>query len=279
MKRIALIWVIAVVAAPSTPAFAASTAVASSLPHSHLAGFRCHTALLPVDRSVSIRAVMRPVASTEKMEMRFELLSRPSPGAAFTGLQGGGLDSWISPTDSTLGQRSGDVWIVSHPVADLPAPAYYRYRVSFRWTGAGGRVLATRTRRTVDCYQPELRPDLLVSSIAVVPLPNAPGKDQYLATIENRGLTAAQGPFAVTFTPGASSTPGINPVTTTKTLMRLDAGATRNVAFVGPACTASTAPTVVVDPADTVDEYSYTNNSLTVNAGCPPLTPAAITVP
>jgi hypothetical protein len=36
---------------------------------------------------------------------------------------------------------------------------------------------------------------------------------------------------------------------------------------------------VVVDPADTVDEYSYTNNSLTVNAGCPPLTPAAITVP
>lgn len=280
MKRIALIWVIALVAAPTTAALAAPTAgvAASALPYSHLAGFRCHTALLPVDRAVSIRAVMRPVAGTVKMEMRFELLTRSTPTAVFTGLQGGGLDSWISPADPTLGQRPGDVWIVSHPVADLPAPAFYRYRVSFRWMGAGGVVLATRTRRSVDCYQPERRPDLLVSSVAVTALPDRPGMDQYVAAIENRGLTAALGPFPVSFTPGASATPGVNPVATTKTLMRLAAGATANVTFVGPACTASTAPTVVVDPSDTVGEYSYSDNSLTVTPTCPALTTAPLAV-
>jgi hypothetical protein len=118
------------------------------------------------------------------------------------------------------------------------------------------------------------RPDLLVSSIAIEPIPDKPARDTYLATIENDGNAPAAGPFSVTFTPAASATPGVTPVTTTKTIQRLDVGASDEVTFGGPACTAATAPTVVVDPGDTVAESDFTNNSLAVDPSCPALTSA-----
>jgi CARDB len=217
---------------------------------------------------------MRPVTGTQKMQMRFELLSKSGPGASFVELPGTGLDSWISPADPTLGQRPGDVWIVPDLVRNLPAPAVYQYRVSFRWTGTGGQVLATETRSTRNCHQPMFRPDLLVSSIAIEPIPDKPARDTYVATIENDGNAPAAGPFSVTFTPAASATPGVTPVTTTKTIQRLDVGASDEVTFGGPACTAATAPTVVVDPGDTVAESDFTNNSLAVDPSCPALTSA-----
>jgi len=293
MRRIALISVAVLVTVPATAAFAGPSAaraglavrragisapLAATLPRSRLTGFVCHRALAPAERSMSIRAVMRPVTGTLRMQMRFELLSKSSSTPAAVTLSGGGLGSWISPPDPTLGQRPGDVWLVSHPVSDLPAPAVYHYLVSFRWIGAGGQVLSTRTRRSEDCVQRELRPDLLVSSIALEPIPDKPAREQYVAAIENVGLTTAVGPFAVTFTPGASAAGG-SPVAISKTLQRLDAGATRDVTFDGPACTALTAPTVVVDPDHTVDEFNYDNDSLAVAPTCPPLTSAPVPVP
>ena len=251
----------------------------ASLPRSHLTAFACHTAPGPHDRSISIRAVMRPVAGTKRMEMRFELLTRQSLGAAFVAQTGGGLGAWISPTDPTLGQRPGDIWIVPDLVRDLPAPGYYRYRVSFRWTGAKGRVLATRTRSSIECYQPLFHPDLLVSTVTIQPIPDKPNKDEYVAAIENDGPAPAAVPFAVTFTPAASALPGAAPVIVTKTIERLDAGATRTVAFVGPACSAAAAPTVVVDPDNTVGETDLTNNSLTVDPSCPTVTSAPASTP
>jgi len=294
MKRIMLISMAVVLSAPAGAAFAGSSVPRAALavdsettspgggagvqaqPRSHLAGFVCHQALEPADRLVSVRAVMRPVTGTQRMQMRFELLSKSSTANAFVALHDGGLGSWIAPADPTLGQRPGDVWIVSHPVSDLPAPAVYRYRVSFRWIGAGGHILSTRTRQTAKCFEPELRPDLLVSSIAVQPIPDKPAKDQYVAAVENKGLSAA-GPFAVTFPPGAASAGAA--VTITKTVQRLDAGATRDITFVGPACTALSAPAVVVDPDHTVDEYDYADNSLTVAGTCPALTSAPVLAP
>jgi hypothetical protein len=162
MKRIGVIGMIVLVMALASVAFAgasvrrADRAVDASA-RAHLSDFVCHTAAQQTDRSVSIRASMRPVTGTQKMQMRFELLSRSNPGAAFVEVPGGGLGTWISPPSPTLGQRAGDVWIVSHPVSNLPAPAVYRYRVSFRWTGAAGRLLATRTRSSASCHQPMLR--------------------------------------------------------------------------------------------------------------------------
>jgi hypothetical protein len=286
MKRIAFIGAMVVLATSAAAASAAPAArhtraalAASSGQRSRLDTFACHKAPSLADRSVSVRAVMRPVTGTQKMEMRIELLSKPGSAGVFADLPGVGLDSWISPSDPTLGQRPGDVWIVPDLVRNLPAPGIYRYRVSFRWTGTHGRVLATRTRTTGDCRQPVFHPDLLVSSITVQPIVGKPKRNQYVATIVNDGVGPTATGFDVAFTPGASATPGVTPATTTKFVPALAVGATDVVAFVGPACTAATAPTVVVDPGHTVDESDFTDNSLTVDPTCPPATAAPPTVP
>ncbi|MDQ6778564.1 MAG: hypothetical protein M3071_20605 [Actinomycetota bacterium] len=287
MKRIALIGAIILAAAPATaasagaatrPATAGLPVGAGPAPRSLLDSFACTPAPVPTDRSVSIRAVMRPVAGTERMEMRIELLSRPRAGTPFGDVPGA-ANAWISPTDPTLGQRPGDVWIVPEQVRNLPAPFAYRYRVTFRWTGTQGRVLSTRMRMSAVCHQPVFHPDLFVSSITVQPIVGKPHKDQYVAVIANQGVGPTPAGFAVTFTPAASLTPGVPPATTTKFLPSLGIGATSQVAFVGPACTATTAPTVVVDPGHTVDESNFANNSLTVGPTCPPVTAAPPSVP
>lgn len=138
---------------------------ADATPRVQLSGLVCHTAAQQSQRSISVRASMRPVVGTEKLEIRFELLSRPGPGIPFAQVSGAGLGTWTSPPNPTLGQRPGDVWLVSHSVSNLPAPAIYRYRVSFRWIGAGGRALATHSRVSANCDQPALGGDSPTSPV------------------------------------------------------------------------------------------------------------------
>lgn len=282
MKLIVLIAAVGIlVTAPAAVALTRSGAAGAggagtAAPRARLTMFACHKALDPTGRSVSVRAVMRPVTGTQRMQMKFDLISVSGTPPVVVSRQGNGLDAWISPPDPTLGQRPGDVWILQRfMVSNLPAPAHYHYVVTFRWLGTGQHILSTQTLSTVHCYQPELRPDLLVGSISVQAIAGKPMRDEYVAAIENQGRTAA-GPFDVTFTPGATATGAGTPVTITRTVERLGGGVTRYLTFVGPACTASSAPTVVVDPGPPymVDEYDYTNNALTVAAACPPLTSA-----
>jgi hypothetical protein len=242
----------------------AGWAVASSAepPREKLTSFMCHKALAPANRTVSVRAVMRPVTGTKRMSMRFELLTRGSAAVPFADVRGSDLGTWMDPADPpTLGEEPHDVWTVSHPVGNLPAPAEYRFRVTFRWTGANGKVLASRTRVSAACFQPELRPDLLVQSILVQPVAGKPNQAQYEATIRNAGATAA-GPFQVVFTTGGST------VSKTRTIQRLGRHESVRERFIGPACTAATAPRVTVDPNHRIDEFNPSNNSLT--ATCPP---------
>jgi hypothetical protein len=297
MKRIALVAVIVLVTVSGTVALAGAQTnpPIAPPPRAQLTGFSCHQSLLPASRTIFVRAVMRPItrmegtqtiSTTRVMQMQFELLSKATETAPVVTLHGAGLGSWISPPDRTLGQNPRDKWIVGHLVSDLPVPARYRYQVSFRWFGAGGQVLSTLTRRTEPCREPDLRPDLIVGSITVQPIPGKPMRDQYVAAIENIGGTAAVGPFAVqfTYTPPISAAGGTTatgtPVTITKYLQRLGSGAEpKDVTFDGPACTAQTAPTTVVDPDHSVAESNYDNNSLTVPATCPALTDAPVAAP
>ena len=83
----------------------------------------------------------------------FQLQDRTSQSGSFTIVKGGDLGRWRrSPT--TLGQHANDVWRVQKSVANLPAPAFYRFRVTFRWKGASGHVLARMVRLGPSCYQP-----------------------------------------------------------------------------------------------------------------------------
>ncbi|MBV9817982.1 MAG: hypothetical protein JOZ07_06475 [Solirubrobacterales bacterium] len=238
----------------------AAVAQAGTPPRSALQGFACHAALRPADRSVAIRAVMRPLPGTQSLQLRFQLLEQPAGSSSFTEVTGGrGLGVWLTPQNPTLGQRPGDIWELTKPVLDLAAPARYHFRVSFRWIGAHDRVLSTEVRTSAACRQRELRPDLLVAGVAVSAISGRPGAQRYTATIANRGLTAA-GPFQVLFTPGDGS------AAQTRTL-RLGARASRREVFVGPVCNPASPPTVVADSLDQVDDYDRDNNALTVT--CP----------
>ena len=46
----------------------------------------------------------------------------------------------------------------------LPAPATYRFRVTFRWMGSSGQQLLSAVQTSSTCYQPELRADLLAKT-------------------------------------------------------------------------------------------------------------------
>ena len=240
--------------------FGSGTAAAATTapPNDQLRSFVCQTALDPPARAVSVQAVMRPLAGTSKLQMKFELMRQMKPHTRFTAVRGRGLGSWISPTDPTLGQQAGDVWILNHPVVNLAAPATYKYRVTFRWIGPQGQTLGTATQTSPTCYQPELRADLLVRSLSVTPITSgaAAGQWAYTAEVANRGLTGA-GPVSVAFAESGSA-----PVTATVAWVGARSSARQR--FVAAPCTAGSVLTVTVDPTQSIDEYNYANNLLTM---------------
>jgi len=239
-------------ALPTTPAFGADQ-------HANLKDFACHPAIKPARRVVSVTAVMRPIAGTARLQMRFQLLGIKA--GQVTAVRGGDLGTWISPHVPTLGQQPGDLWILSHPVTGVPVGTTYRFQVSFRWFGAGGRRIASSTHSSAGCWQPYVRPDLLVQSISVTPAPGDPSQSQYVVWIANNGLTAA-GSFQVAFAPGGNSAPQ-----QTFTVPQLGAHQSVSATFTGPACTSATAPTVTVDPEYAVADPNRANDSMT--ATCP----------
>lgn len=239
----------------------ATTATAGLQPRTLLRAFSCHRALDPPDRSVSLTAVMRPLAGTRHMAMKFDLLmSSGGTTGSPTPVHAGDLGVWIRPRNPTLGRLPGDVWNVQKSVVNLAAPAVYRFRVMFRWTGSGGHWLGTTIRYSPKCRQRELRPDLLVRSIAVAPSANNPNYDIYTAVIANRGNSSA-GPFVVLFAPADGS------ATETQTVALLRAHSSITQSFAGPVCTADNAPTITADSTSEVDDLNRDNNALT--AICP----------
>jgi len=239
------------------PASASGAGAPAPAPRDQLRSFVCQKALDPPTRAVSVQAVMRPVSGTAKMQIRFDLTRRTKQGAPFKLVRGQFLGSWLTPENPTLGQRPGDVWIVNHPVVGLPAPATYRFRVSFRWLGSSGQKLSSAVQSSSSCWQPELRADLLVRSLTVTPLGS--GQASYVAVIGNRGLTAA-GPVEVDLA-------GVSAAKQAQTLGSVGPKSTARERFVAPTCTPGANLAVTVDPSHTIDEYDFANNVLTI--ACP----------
>ena len=153
---------------------------------------------------------------------------------------------------------NSDVWNLIKQVADLAAPAWYRFRVAFRWLDTRGQRLDDASLESRTCYQPELRPDLVVRSITVRPVTGRPTENAYTALIENVGASGA-GSFQAELTDAAA--------VQTTTIRRLAPHTSVWVRFVGAVCTQANAPTVTVDPGRRVDDANRGNNSLT--ATCP----------
>ncbi len=261
MRLLRLSITICLVLAAAVAAGTATAAVtpAPAPPRAELTHFSCRRALDPANRSIRVRAVMRPLTATHHLAVRFDLLQRIGAAPA-TVVRSGDLGGWITPADATLGQVPGDVWRLDKSVIDLAAPATYQFRVTFRWVGGTGHPLGTVVRRSRICRQRELRPDLAVTSLAVSPVPGRPNQDQYTAVIANRGATGA-GPFQVLFVPGAIT------ASTVDMVRFLAAGHTRTLSFTGPVCDPADPPSVTADAARQVDDYNRANNRMT--AVCP----------
>ena len=250
----------AVVIVAALAALVMASVGAAQAPRASLRGFVCQHALDPRARAVSITAVMRPLAGTKRMQVRFQLFTRAKGAASYSAVAGGDLGSWINPTNPKVGQQAKDVWNLEKPIGNLAAPASYRVRVTFRWLGVHGHLLGTAVRDSAVCKQPELRPDLRVTSITVLPVTGKPNVNRYVAVIRNTGATAS-GPFEILFTPG-----GALPVQTAS-VTGLAAHTQLRKAFLGPVCSNAAATTVTADPEDKVDDFDRSNNSMT--AVCP----------
>ena len=257
MKRFSIV---ALVVAAGLAASLARGAATASVPSAQLRGYVCQTARDPANRGIIITAVMRPLAHTQRLSLRFDLLERQHKHGPTAAVHFGDLGTWIYPKNKTLGQRPGDVWIVHHPVAQLQvAPAYYRFKVSFHWLGGHSHVIGTAVRYSPTCFEPELRPDLQVLAIHIKPSPTNPKRDLYSAVIRNSGASSTGQSFGVEITDGSKSE--------TRTVPALAAHAKTMVTFVGPLCNTLAPPTVTVDPNGLIDDFNRANNSLT--ATCP----------
>lgn len=264
MRRLALSVVLVLAAGlPLTAELALGATKRDASTHSSLQTLVCHHGLVAGRRLVSVTAVMRPLTGTVSMRMRFQLRETQKGKTSF--VQGGDLGHWIAPHPATLGRLPADMWIVRHPVTGLAVPANYRFRVSFRWSGPGGRTIGQTVRWSGDCRQPDMRPNLVVKSIDVQPGAGSGSNQDYVAEIANTGLTAARN-VEVQFSPA----PGAAQPAQTVTIRKLRPHSRHWVKFVGPACTASTDPTVTVDPLHHINDIDPANNSLT--APCPPAT-------
>ena len=131
--------------------------------------------------------------------MRFDLL-RDRTGKShprFVRARTAGSAAGSRRTTRRSGSSAGDVWILSHPVVNLAAPATYRFRVSSAGSGRGGQTLGTAVQSSRRATSPSCAPTCSCARSSVTPITSGPsaGQSAYIAVIANRGLTGA-GPFA-----------------------------------------------------------------------------------
>ncbi len=118
------------------PLITVAGASADSQRRASLEQFACHSASVALNRAVSITAVMRARTGLPRLELEFELKRKRPRAGRWEPVKQGDLGQWISPSDPTLGQRQDDVWRFDKQVVNLAAPAVYRFKVRFRWSGS-----------------------------------------------------------------------------------------------------------------------------------------------
>lgn len=208
-------------------------------------------------RTAVVGTSMMPVPGSKRLALRIDLFQRPLSGGRW--LQRGdvpGLGIWTSPSDPSIGSRPNDVYKFRQAVGRLVVPFAYRFRVSFRWSDAAGKTVREATVTTATCREPDLRPDLVVTGVSVVPDADA-GRAVYTVTVRNVGRS-----------PSTAVGVGATFPATTRYVRGLAPLESADVVFVGPACIAGApGPTFLVDLAKTIDEARETNNSRLVT--CP----------
>jgi CARDB len=248
LSPLAAACVILVMPAALTPSALGANALTRSDARARL--ITCRPALDPLARALTVDSVMRSLAAGDRMQMRFDLYQRRVGARRYRRLGGPGLGTWNSATPGV------DRFRFRKPIQNLPAPATYFVKVSYRWLRGAGRIVARTTRNTATCLQPDLRPDLRVAGLAGV-RPAAGNRFVYRVIVSNAGRSPAA-PFDIVAKVGGG--PQEPPVT----VLTLAAGERRVVEVTGPRCVPGGPASMALDPDDRVDESNERNNELTL---------------
>jgi hypothetical protein len=214
----------------------------------------CTTGATAAERAATFTASMPAIAGTARMWVRFDLLQRTEPGAAYMRVR---LPAWGRWQRSDPGRTA---FIYTKRVQGLRAPGAYRARVRFRWYGPDGGLLRTARRTTRACRQPDLRADLEAGALTAGAGLGA-GNVTYLLDVVNDGRAPA-GPFEV-----ALAVAGIP-----QTPARVDGlapGERQVVSVPGPRCAPGSTVRLVLDSGQDVEESDEADD--VVDRPCPTL--------
>lgn len=226
-------------AAPDRPALAAALT-------------SCTTGPAPADRTAVFTGSMPQIAKATSMSMRFELQSRPDPGTEYTRVK---LSGFSAPVRSEPGVSG---FVYAKRVEQLAPGSAYRVVVQFRWRDARGAVVRKARRTSPVCREPDLRPDLQVTRVAVGPAA-ADGTAPYAVGLRNAGLSVAA-PSTASLLVGGALLPPL-PVA------GLAPGATTTLTFRAARCVPGTAVVATADAGGAVDEADEADDVLRVT--CP----------
>src|SRR4051794_4086201 len=143
---------------------------------------------------------MGALPQSAKMQVRFDLQTRLGSAKTFKRVQAQGLGVWRSSAPGV------DIFRYRKQVANLQPGATYRALVRFRWLDSDGRTIDSTSRKTRQCRQPDLRPDLIAGAVTAEPSAQ-PGRVRYTVLVRNDGRSGAPS-FTVGFTIGDETQPG-----------------------------------------------------------------------
>ena len=213
----------------------------------------CERGPTDLDRAAVFEGQMRALRRTARMQMRFTLQAHAPDTTRWSSVAVPGFGTWITS------QAGTSRYVYTKRVEGLLAPSSYRVQVRFRWLSGSGRTLATTRRNSSVCRQPDPRPNLVVSSLALRPTARA-GRYRYVAFVRNTGRSAA-GATALRVAFGGAALPSA-PV------IALEPGEGVEVAIEGPACAEGAPVDADADAGDVVDERDEADNRFT--RLCPP---------
>jgi len=199
-------------------------------------------------RAAVFEGQMRAVRGAARMQMRFTLQARTPDMSRWASVAAPGFGTWVSSQSGT------SRYVYTKRVEGLLAPASYRVQLRFRWLSASGRRLASARRNSAACRQPDPRPNLVVSSLAVRPTVRA-GRYRYVAFVRNTGRSAAE-ESELRVAVGGAELP-FAPV------IALEPGEGVEVAVEGPACAEGAPVDADADAGDAVDERDEADNRFT----------------
>ena len=190
-------------------------------------------------RSAMFSATMPATPKASRLQMRFDLFSRPDIGGLWKPVRGvATFGTWDAAAPGAGGLK------VTKQVNGLRLGSAYRATVRYRWLADSGKVVRSALRASRSCVQADPRPDLAVAARA--------GSGGIVVVVRNYGRAA--GAFEVRLTSGTRQLESAK-------VSSLGPGRARPIIFDGVACEAGSTVKVTVDAGGAIAERSEANNA------------------